>query len=200
MRVLFRPARRRLPISVVVVSGVLVIAGCGSSNKPSSASKSTLSSTTPGLAFSKCMRSHSVPNFPDPSANGPFQVQVGNYPHGTSVEFSDNIPGINQQSPAYRAAFSACQKLLPVASPPQPGQQTHPSVAAMAQAQAWAKCMRAHGLSNWPDPTPIMPTGNPNAYEDELDINGVVVLIPKSDSIYAPAVKQAAGACNFPLP
>jgi hypothetical protein len=50
-----------------------------------------------GLNFAKCMRSHSVPNFPDPkvvsSSGGNQQVY---------------LPGINLQSPAFQAAAKAC--------------------------------------------------------------------------------------------
>jgi hypothetical protein len=50
-----------------------------------------------GLNFAKCMRSHKVPNFPDPkvisSSGGNQQVY---------------LPGITLQSPAFQAAAKAC--------------------------------------------------------------------------------------------
>jgi hypothetical protein len=49
------------------------------------------------LAFSACMRSHGVPNFRDPSANG--NISLGG-------------SGINPQSPQYQTATTACQKDL----------------------------------------------------------------------------------------
>jgi len=190
--VLFHLARHRLPIAGVVF-GVLVIAGCGSSGKPSSASKSASSSATPGLAFSRCMRSHGVPNFPDPNvAGGGYQVQVSGY--HTSVSIGP-IPGINQQSPAFLAAISTCQKLLPGGSAAA-GQQ-HPTAAAMALARAAAKCMRAHGVPNFPDPGTFMP-GTPPANTALDNINGAVFLIPDSIDLQAPAVQHAATACKFP--
>ena len=48
------------------------------------------------------MRSHGVPNFPDPTT-GPLGEQVLNL-GGT---------GIDPQSPTYQAASQACQKLFP---------------------------------------------------------------------------------------
>jgi hypothetical protein len=57
---------------------------------------------TEGLEIAQCMRSHGVPNFPDPST-GPLGEQVMNL-HGT---------GIDPTSPTYQAAQSACQKLYP---------------------------------------------------------------------------------------
>jgi hypothetical protein len=55
-----------------------------------------------GLLISQCMRSHGVPNFPDPST-GPADEQVINL-HGL---------GIDPSSPTFQAASSACQKLFP---------------------------------------------------------------------------------------
>jgi hypothetical protein len=55
-----------------------------------------------GLGISQCMRSHGVPNFPDPTT-GPLGEQVINM-HGT---------GIDPQSPTYQEASEACQKLFP---------------------------------------------------------------------------------------
>jgi hypothetical protein len=62
-------ARHRLPVAVGVVSGVLVIAGCGGS-KPSSTGKrpsSPSSYARSQIAAANCIRSHGVPNFPDPT-------------------------------------------------------------------------------------------------------------------------------------
>jgi hypothetical protein len=48
------------------------------------------------LAFARCVRSHGVPNFADPTA------------HGLAPP-----AGIDQNSPAFQAAFQACRRLLP---------------------------------------------------------------------------------------
>ena len=139
------------------------------------------------------MRSHGVPNFPDPNvAGGGFQVQVSGYHESVSI---GPIPGINEQSPAFLAAISACQKLLPGGAAAS-GQQ-HPSAAAMAQARTAAKCMRAHGVPNFPDPGTFMPS-TPPANTALDNINGAVFLIPDSIDLQSPAVKQAATACKFP--
>jgi hypothetical protein len=50
-----------------------------------------------GLDFARCMRSHGVPNFPDPkviSTKGANQLVY--------------LPGINPQSPAFETAAKAC--------------------------------------------------------------------------------------------
>jgi hypothetical protein len=55
-----------------------------------------------GLEFSQCMRSHGVPNFPDPST-GPTGGQAINL-HGLDIDPS---------SPTYQSANAACQKIVP---------------------------------------------------------------------------------------
>ncbi len=194
MVMLFHLARHRLPIAVVVVCGELAIAGCGSSSKHTMASSSNNSAALPpGLAYSRCMRAHRVSHFPDPNVGGGFQVNVSGY--HTSVSIGD-IPGINQQSPAFLAANSTCQNLLPAGGGARPGAQ-HPSAAAMEQARTAAKCMRAHGVPNFPDPGTVMPS-NPPAIGTVDNINGAVFLIPGSIDLQAPAVQHAATVCQFP--
>jgi hypothetical protein len=55
-----------------------------------------------GVEYSQCMRSHGVPNYPDP-ISGPTGGQAINL-QGT---------GIDPSSPTYQAANSACQKVVP---------------------------------------------------------------------------------------
>jgi hypothetical protein len=57
---------------------------------------------TKGLEISQCMRSHGVPNFPDP-ATGPAGEQVINL----------SGLGIDQNSPTYQAAHQVCQRMYP---------------------------------------------------------------------------------------
>jgi hypothetical protein len=57
---------------------------------------------TKGLEFSQCVRSHGVPNFPDP-ITGPTGGQAINL-RGS---------GIDQNSPTYQAANQACQSIIP---------------------------------------------------------------------------------------
>jgi hypothetical protein len=55
----------------------------------------------PELAkFAQCVRSHGVPGFPDPSANGP----------GTAPS---QAAGVDPSSPAFLAALRICQHVLP---------------------------------------------------------------------------------------
>ena len=50
-----------------------------------------------GLKFAVCMRSHGVPNFPDPGHDGAFDLPSG----------------INPQAPQFQRAMQACMKVRP---------------------------------------------------------------------------------------
>jgi hypothetical protein len=91
--------------------------------------------TKNGAKFAACMRSHGVANFPDPNSQGEIDVRSSS--------------GINPDSPKFRAAQDACQKLLPHGPPPTPQQQAK----MQRDALAFSACMRRHGLQHFPDPT-----------------------------------------------
>jgi hypothetical protein len=124
-----------------------------------------------GRAFSACMRSHGVHNFPDPDAQGGLTI--------------DSTSGIDPSSPQFQAAQRACQKLLPGGGRP-------PSPAEQAKMQAWAlrfsACMRSHGVPNFPDPT-----FRGGAVEIKIDARSGVD--PRS-----PTFRAAQQACQADLP
>ncbi len=120
-------------ITLVVVMCSAAIPACGSSGGPSSAAASG-SGETPALKLADCMRSHGVPNFPDPSAGG----------GGVNL-----TSGVNPQSPAFKSARRACAKLVPGGKP---GGQSATESQFLA-ALSFAKCMRTHGFPDFPDPT-----------------------------------------------
>lgn len=88
-------------------------------------------SPAPTVSYSACMRTHGVVTFPDPDADGHLP-KVAPWQLGVS-------------STQFRAAQQACQHLI------------RPSTAGVRQTEggmlAFARCMRSHGLRNWPDPT-----------------------------------------------
>ena len=91
------------------------------------------------LAYARCMRSHGVADFPDPTpvpgGGAGFRINAG--------------PGsdLNQDNPRFIAADQACQSLLPGG-----GQAPPLSAQKLAAEVKWAQCMRAHGLPGFPDP------------------------------------------------
>jgi hypothetical protein len=87
------------------------------------------------LKYAHCMRSHGVADFPDPSTDGNFSF--------------DNTNGIGLGSPQFQAADKTCRILLPNGGQPTPAQQAQ----FMAQALKFSRCMRAHGILDFPDPS-----------------------------------------------
>lgn len=84
--------------------------------------------------FSACMRKHGATNFPDPNSEG-------------VIQFGSGL-GIDPKSPTFQSAQTACQKLLPNGGQPTPQQQAQ----MQQQMLALSKCMRAHGIKDFPDP------------------------------------------------
>lgn len=126
------------------------------------------------------MRSHGVPNLPDPGPEGGIQLTAGS--------------GINTNSPAFKAAQARCAKLLPYG---RPGGPAPPSEQAEQQMLALSKCMRAHGLSDFPDPTAGPPPSDPQEFSIAIGRAGVSLLVPKAVDVRSPAFKQAATTCRF---
>ena len=100
------------------------------------------------LAYSRCMRSHGVPNFPDPGSNGAF-------PKVTPQQ-------LGVSSSQFQAAQNHCRYLLPNGGSGASQTQVRELMTGMLK---FAQCMRSHGVSNWPDPV-IDAGGNPEFYLD----------------------------------
>jgi hypothetical protein len=84
------------------------------------------------------MRAHGVSDFPDP--------QVTTSPGQTSIRIA--MRAVGKGSPQFKTAQQACQHLMP-------GPQNESPAQRQARAQAllaFARCLRSHGISNFPDP------------------------------------------------
>jgi hypothetical protein len=161
--------------SLAAVSCAVALAACGSSSNGSSNAASSF--TAKGVAFADCMRSHGVPNFPDPSGGGGIHIEAGS--------------GINPFSPSFQGARKACGKLLPGGGP-----SAHPSEEAKTAMLAISRCMRSHGITDFPDPVLTPPT-SPAGYSIVLGRGGVFLEVPATINVGSPAFKQAAAACKF---
>jgi hypothetical protein len=162
-RIRWRPRRARPPAArtaaaiIATAALALLAAACsGSPSSPGSGGSSTAggsANSSSAVAYSQCIRSHGVPNFPDSLSNG----QV---PKGSAQQW-----GVS--SSQLQAAQTACQDLYPnnggsggVLTKDSLGQceETGDCPQALVQAamtalRTYAKCMRSHGVPNWPDPT-----------------------------------------------
>jgi hypothetical protein len=128
---------------LAVAAGGLALGACGSSS--SSNQSAAGGKRADMLAFAHCVRSHGVPNFPDPGSNGHggllIQQRAGS---GGSM----TVNGVSVSSPAFQSAMQTCRSKLPNGGRPQP-----PSAGQRAQMFAFSRCMRSHGVPGFPDPT-----------------------------------------------
>lgn len=135
-----RPAGRwpRLTaLAAMLAAAAVALAACGGGGSAPTTTGS--SNFDKALAFSKCMRSHGVPDYPGPNSKGDFIEQNGSL----SVSESQSV---------VRAALHACQHLMP--NGVVPGSLTQGQKQQMQQqALKLVKCMRAHGLPGMPDPS-----------------------------------------------
>jgi hypothetical protein len=109
----------------------------GSNSSTTSGSRQTEAQIQAAFRFARCMRSHGVPGFPDPTTS--------------AFKFALTPSSGNSHSPSFRSAVTACQHLLPDGGPP--NETPARRQAQIAAGLAFARCLRAHGFPNFPDPT-----------------------------------------------
>jgi hypothetical protein len=168
------PRRAKAAGVITIMAGAMLAAACsgsppgsGSGGSPTAGGSANFSS---GVAYSRCVRSHGVPNFPDPESNGQFNKRALIY---ALREVSDSLA---------KAATAACASLYPT-------RQENSTVTAQEQHYYLraAACMRSHGFPAFPDPT--FPGGHvtlPRA--------------PSSIDIRSRQFKQAAKTCTKLIP
>ncbi len=170
-------SRRVVAVALAVVCCAAALAACGSSSR-SSSSAAAGGGGGSGIEFSDCMRSHGVPNFPDPGAGGGgFQIGSGS--------------GINPQSPAFVAAQNDCARFLP-----RPGGGRAVSEAQKLMMLKLSQCMRAHGLASFPDPVSTPPAPG-TGFGIAFGAPGSFIAVPAA-LMQSPAFNQAAAKCGFP--
>jgi hypothetical protein len=115
------------------------------------------------------MRTHGLAHYPDPTRNG--LPKVGAQQLGVT-------------SAAFQAAETACQYLLPTS-----GQSTQAQDQQMMNVMLnFARCLRSHGVPNWPDPLAESDPGQPGTPGFPRSMPGV--------NQNAPQVKSAMASCQ----
>jgi hypothetical protein len=146
---------RRTALRALVIAGVvglsLLVSACGDSSGGAKVAQGTnnnangsQSSSASGNSFSACMRSHGLPNFPDPGSDGRI-----------------NWAGIDKASQTFQAAYRSCRALdLGGVVNRQTRAQLEQQ---LRQLLPFAACMRAHGVPTFADPE-ISPNGHSIAF------------------------------------
>jgi hypothetical protein len=144
-----------LPLALAGVVGlVLLTAACGGGSSGAKVAQvgTTGSTRSSGASndsrsgdptkYSACMRSHGVPNFPDPDSKGRIKITSG-------VSANGQKTGVDVHSPEFDRARKSCDKLLPNGGRPTAADQQREQ----QQMLKFAQCMRSHGVPKFPDPT-----------------------------------------------
>jgi hypothetical protein len=126
--------------ALALIAMIALISACGSS-APSGGASNTASNHAAAVKFAECMRHNGVSQFPDPPASG--NLTIDGVVNGSSLD---------PNSPAFTQAMSACKNLEP---PGFTGQKATPQQASARL--KFARCMRANGVPDFPDPTPDGP-------------------------------------------
>jgi hypothetical protein len=169
-----------LPLVLAALGWAMAIAACGSSG---SGSTDPQASYNVALKFSQCMRAHGLSNFPDPTSGG--AIQIGG-------------PGsnLNPESPSFQAAQKACARYSPKGSGP-PQMTESQRLAAFK----FAKCVRAHGYPDFPDPALSVPKLGAGAGPVAvLSLRGMLFAFTSTFNPQSPAFHQAAAHCGLTLP
>jgi hypothetical protein len=117
------------------------------------------------LRFASCMRSHGVAGLPSPVSS----------PAAFKHSFTTTTP-------VYTQALGACQRLIPGQQNSSDGDSSH-SRKQIEGMVAFARCIRSHGFTRFPDPTS---TGELNHQ----------MLAQAGIDLHQPAVIRAANACT----
>lgn len=155
-RVMCRSGRAWPPIArtaaVIAAIGALALLAAACSGSPSAGAGASPGASGPAtspsaIAYSACIRSHGVPNYPDPDSRGQLP------------KTDAQILGVSTSQ--YQAAQQACQHLYPTGGSLQQQEaqcmQNSDCSAALVQQmltadRKLARCMRSHGVPDFPDP------------------------------------------------
>ncbi len=174
-----RPRRRAGALAAVVAGATLLAAACGGSS-PETNTFAPGATYTQALAFAKCMRSNGVPQFPAPDGQGDF--------NNAQIEALENN---NSQADN---AIHQCRSVLPNAGTGLTAEQIQQiQQQNLHNAVKAAHCMRAHGITNFPDPAGTTQASGVNWQPVISAIQGGGL------SLETPSYEAAFMACNGKL-
>jgi hypothetical protein len=125
-----RPRRAAAALLATLLAGIaLLAAACGGGSAGSTGS----SPYAKALAYSQCMRSNGVANYPSPNAQGQFLMEPNN--------------GLDYGSPQFAHAIKTCGRWRGITMTAQQVRQD------LSHLLKYDACMRSHGITNQPDPT-----------------------------------------------
>jgi membrane-bound lytic murein transglycosylase B len=155
-------SRQRWPVSVLALIVLVVLISACASSQPAatSSANNTAANAQQAVKFAKCMRRNGISNFPDPGASGKLTIDA--VANGSSLDTS---------SPAFNQAMTACKELEPAGFTG--GKRTSQQQDA---ALKLARCIRANGVSDFPDPVNGQPLVDTNRIPSAAEPGGMSIL------------------------
>ena|SRR5215469_6838304 len=167
--------------SAVAGVAALMITACGSGQtgptvSPGTGGQHAVMSHAEALHLvGRCIRQHGIPGFPDPTINGSGQVMIG----------KAQLLAVSKSVMAQ--AMTACRTALDragIQAGLDHGMGGRPTPQQMHMFLAFARCLRAHGVTGLADPNPV--TGD--------------IRLPPGVGKFSPVVVNAQRACRSLLP
>jgi len=157
--------RRRPSAALALIASAALVSACGSgaaaeTQTGTGSGNNTLANAQKGVKFAECMRRNGVGQFPDPDASGKLTIDA--VANGSSV---------NTSTPAFKQAISACKALEPAGftGTKRTSQQQQAGL-------EFAKCIRANGVKDFPDPLPNGPLVDTNRIPSAAQPGGMSIL------------------------
>ena len=144
----------RTAAAVAAIAGLALLApACGgsraSSGSDGSANAGESTTSAPYVAYSGCMRSHGVPNYPDPDSSGQLPKPDAHHLGVGTTQLQETQRACQHLLPNTGRAINAgsISQCMMADDCPQALVQH-----LLTEERSFAGCMRSHGVPNWPDP------------------------------------------------
>jgi hypothetical protein len=129
-------------VLAAATAGIAMLAAACGPASPGGSSPSRPQGYQQYHAYSQCMRSHGAPFWPEPA-----QVPQGVWDNPNTYKITAQILA-QEHGRGWQAALAACQRLAPRELP-----YTAAQISALRSAlEKLAACMRAHGITHFPNP------------------------------------------------
>ena len=165
-------ARDRIVIGALAGAALLVAACGGGGGRTGSVAAAPSSGVYQRyLAYTRCMRAHGAPFWPDPSTRG------GGYEYPVTAHIL-----AQEHGPSWNAALGVCAKQAPPQLPFTEAQLA----AARSSLLKDVRCVRAHGFPGWPDPV--------------INPGDITLMPPRGVNVNhpSPQLRAAEQACHWP--
>jgi hypothetical protein len=141
--------RRVLPTVAVIVTTVLVLAACSGSDSGGALNAGGSANPSSAVGYSVCVRSRGVPNFPDPDSYGELPKADAQHLGVSTSQLQEAQRACQHLLPSSGGVINAdsIQQCMLTDDCPQPL-----VLQVRTEELGFARCMRLHGVPNWPDP------------------------------------------------